>query len=130
MKGRQSCQIPQDGAAFLRADPMLRYVGGCAVSAIGLREDCGTMEVGTLGSGSAMWRTGLAMWVLVVTFVVVGCGAGQDKVGEDTDARRTEGVFDPVVGALHRGHRTEHLADDHNKVLDETLHESRRLQDR
>ena len=71
-----------------------------------------------------MSRTRLAMCVLALTFIVAGCGTGQDTGGADTGAKRKERVFDPLVGALYRAYGVEHVADDHNRALDDALRDN------
>ena len=66
-------------------------------------------------------KMSLAVCVLAFGAMVGGCGGGHDNVGEATDTPRGETVFTPIVGALDRAQGVEHVAADHNRVLDEAL---------
>jgi hypothetical protein len=70
-----------------------------------------------------IWRRAVTMWAIAASFALVGCGAGHGDVREDTDTRKAESVFDPMVSALDRAQGLEAVAADHNRMLDDALHE-------
>lgn len=71
-----------------------------------------------------MSRTGWTMGVLALIFVIVGCGTDRDHGGGDTEARTTESVLDPFVGAIDRAHGVEQVAGEHNATLDAALRDA------
>jgi hypothetical protein len=61
------------------------------------------------------------MCVLALGFVVVGCGTSREHDDGETDARASEGVFEPFVGAIDCAHGVQHAADERNETLDAAL---------